>query len=341
MTGKWASEGLDMKNIVDLQVKKANEQGGINGKKIEVVVEDDAGDPRSAALAAQKLASSDVKAVIGTYGSAVTEASQNIYDEAGILQIATGSTSIRLSEKNLPLFFRTCPRDDAQGSFAAEQLLKKGFKRIALLHDNSSYAKGLADQTKKCLEGKGVEIVFFDALTAGERDYTATLTKLKAANPDVIFFTGYYPEAGMLLRQKKEMGWNVPMMGGDASNHADLVKVAGNEAAKGYFFVSPPLPQDMDTPEAKAFLKDYQAAYHAQPVSVWAVLAGDAYIAIEDALRVGKYDPEDMAKYLKTMKDKPALSGKMGFNEKGDRVGDFYRIYEVEDGGKFVLQPKN
>jgi len=338
MTGKWASEGLDMKNIVDLQVKKANEQGGINGKKIEVVVEDDAGDPRSAALAAQKLASSDVKAVIGTYGSAVTEASQNIYDEAGILQIATGSTSIRLSEKNLPLFFRTCPRDDAQGSFAAEQLLKKGFKRIALLHDNSSYAKGLADQTKKCLEGKGVEIVFFDALTAGERDYTATLTKLKAANPDVIFFTGYYPEAGMLLRQKKEMGWNVPMMGGDASNHADLVKVAGNEAAKGYFFVSPPLPQDMDTPEAKAFLKDYQAAYHAQPVSVWAVLAGDAYIAIEDA---GKYDPEDMAKYLKTMKDKPALSGKMGFNEKGDRVGDFYRIYEVEDGGRFVLQPKN
>ncbi len=341
MTGKWASEGLDMKNIVDLQVKKANEQGGINGKKIEVVIEDDAGDPRSAALAAQKLASSDVKAVIGTYGSAVTEASQNIYDEAGILQIATGSTSIRLSEKNLPLFFRTCPRDDAQGSFAAEQLLKKGFKRIALLHDNSSYAKGLADQTKKCLEGKGVEIVFFDALTAGERDYTATLTKLKAANPDVIFFTGYYPEAGMLLRQKKEMGWNVPMMGGDASNHADLVKVAGNEAAKGYFFVSPPLPQDMDTPEAKAFLKDYQAAYHAQPVSVWAVLAGDAYIAIEDALRAGKYDPEDMAKYLKTMKDKPALSGKMGFNEKGDRVGDFYRIYEVEDGGKFVLQPKN
>ncbi len=186
-----------------------------------------------------------------------------------------------------------------------------------------------------------MEIVFFDALTAGERDYTATLTKLKAANPDVIFFTGYYPEAGMLLRQKKEMGWNVPMMGGDASNHADLVKVAGNEAAKGYFFVSPPLPQDMDTPEAKAFLKDFQAAYHAQPVSVWAVLAGDAYIAIEDALRAGKYEPEDMAKYLKTMKDKPALSGKMGFNEKGDRVGDFYRIYEVEDGGKFVLQPKN
>ena len=341
MTGKWASEGLDMKNIVDLQVKKANEQGGINGKKIEVVVEDDAGDPRSAALAAQKLASSDVKAVIGTYGSAVTEATQNILAESELVQIGTGSTSVRLTEKGLPLFFRTCPRDDAQGKAAAAAIIKAGYKKVALLHDNSSYAKGLAEESQAALEKAGVKIIFYDALTPGERDYTAILTKLKAANPDLIFFTGYYPETGMLLRQKKEMGWNVPMMGGDASNHADLVKVAGNEAAKGYFFVSPPLPQDMDTPEAKAFLKDFQAAYHAQPVSVWAVLAGDAYIAIEDALKAGKYEPEDMAKYLKTMKDKPALSGKMGFNEKGDRVGDFYRIYEVEDGGKFVLQPKN
>ena len=98
-----------MKNIVDLQVKKANEQGGINGKKIEVVVEDDAGNPRSAALAAQKLASSDVKAVIGTYGSAVTEASQNIYDEAGILQIATGSTSMPSFRKEPPALLPHLP----------------------------------------------------------------------------------------------------------------------------------------------------------------------------------------------------------------------------------------
>ena len=102
--------------------------------QIDLVVEDDAGDPRSAALAAQKLASAGVKAVIGTYGSAVTEATQNIYDEAGILQIGTGSTSIRLTEKNLPLFFRTCPRDDAQGKFAAEAVLKTGAKKLWYFH---------------------------------------------------------------------------------------------------------------------------------------------------------------------------------------------------------------
>lgn len=329
-----------MKNIVELLVNKTNKAGGVNGMQIDLVVEDDAGDPRSAALAAQKLASAGVKAVIGTYGSAVTEATQNIYDEAGILQIGTGSTSIRLTEKNLPLFFRTCPRDDAQGKFAAEAVLKTGAKKLAILHDNSSYAKGLADEIKSYVNGK-VEVVFFDALTPGERDYTATLTKIKATGPEFIFFTGYYPEAGMLLRQMKEMGWSVPMMGGDAANHADLVKIAGAEAAKGFSFVSPPLPQDMDAPEAKAFLADFKAAYQSVPVSVWAVLAGDAYKAIEAALKAGKTEPEAMAAFLKALKDEPALSGKMGFNAKGDRVGDFYRVYAVDEQGAFILQPKN
>ena len=119
LTGKWASEGQDMKNIVSLLVDETNAKGGINGSKMELVVEDDAGDPRTAALAAQKLASAGVVAVIGTYGSAVTEATQNILAESELVQIGTGSTSVRLTEKGLPLFFRTCPRDDAQGKAAA------------------------------------------------------------------------------------------------------------------------------------------------------------------------------------------------------------------------------
>ena len=340
LTGKWASEGQDMKNIVSLLVDETNAAGGINGKKIELVVEDDAGDPRTAALAAQKLAGAGVIAVIGTYGSAVTEASQNIIAESGLVHVGTGSTSIRLTEKGLPLFFRTCPRDDAQGAAAAAAIVKGGFKKVALLHDKSSYAKGLADESRKALEKAGVEIVFYDALTPGERDYTAILTKLKAAAPDVVFFTGYYPETGMLLRQKKEMGWDMPMMGGDAANHQDLVKIAGAEAARGYFFISPPLPQDMDTQEARHFLEAYKARYQTVPVSVWAVVAGDAYKVIEAALAAGKTDPEDMAEWLKQLKDMPGLTGKLGFDEKGDRVGEFYRSYMVDEQGKFVLLPQ-
>ena len=339
LTGKWASEGQDMKNIVSLLVDETNAKGGINGSKVELVVEDDAGDPRTAALAAQKLASAGVVAVIGTYGSAVTEATQNILAESELVQIGTGSTSVRLTEKGLPLFFRTCPRDDAQGK-AAAAIIKAGYKKVALLHDNSSYAKGLAEESQAALEKAGVKIIFYDALTPGERDYTAILTKLKAANPDLIFFTGYYPETGMLLRQKKEMGWDVPMMGGDAANHQDLVKIAGPEAAAGYVFVSPPLPQDMDTDEAKNFLKAFKDRYKTVPVSVWAVLAGDAYKVLEAAIAKGNDDPEKIAEWLKQLKELPTLSGKMGFDEKGDRVGDFYRIYKVNNAGKFELQAR-
>lgn len=338
LTGKWASEGQDMKNIVSLLVEQANSKGGLAGDTIKLVIEDDAGDPRTAALAAQKLVSSDVLAVIGTYGSAVTEASQNIYAEAGIVQIGTGSTSVRLTEKNLPLFFRTCPRDDAQGKAAAAAIVKGGYKAVALLHDNSSYAKGLADESRKALEEAGVKVIFYDALTPGERDYNTILTKLKAAGPDLVFFTGYYPETGMLLRQKKEMGWNVPMMGGDAANHQDLVKIAGNEAAEGYFFVSPPLPQDLDSGLAKDFLDAYKAKYNSVPVSVWAVLAGDAYKVIEQGLLNGKRTGEDLATWLHDLKDLPGLSGSLGFDAKGDRVGKFYRTYVVDANGHFVLQ---
>lgn len=340
LTGKWASEGQEMKNIVGLLVDETNAHGGINGQKISLVVEDDAGDPRTAALAAQKLASAGVVAAIGTYGSAVTEASQNIYDEAQIVQIGTGSTSVRLTEKGLPLFFRTCPRDDAQGKSAANAIINGNYKKVALLHDNSSYAKGLAEQTRSVLEKAGIPVIFYDALTPGERDYTAILTKLKAADPDLLFYTGYYPETGMLLRQKKEMDWTTPMMGGDASNHQDLVKSAGVEAAKGYFFVSPPLPQDLDTTEAKNFLEKYQGKFQSFPVSIWGVMAGDAYKAIEAALAAGQTDPEKIGAWLKKLKDLPVLSGSLGFDDKGDRTGEFYRIYKVNNQGAFELQPK-
>ena len=314
----------------------------INGEEysVQLVYADNASDANKAPSAAQTLISQGVSVVIGTYGSAVTEATQNILAESELVQIGTGSTSVRLTEKGLPLFFRTCPRDDAQGKAAAAAIIKAGYKKVALLHDNSSYAKGLAEESQAALEKAGVKIIFYDALTPGERDYTAILTKLKAANPDLIFFTGYYPETGMLLRQKKEMGWDVPMMGGDAANHQDLVKIAGPEAAAGYFFVSPPLPQDMDTDEAKNFLKAFKDRYKTVPVSVWAVLAGDAYKVLEAAIAKGNDDPEKIAEWLKQLKELPTLSGKMGFDEKGDRVGDFYRIYKVNNAGKFELQAR-
>src|SRR5512136_425468 len=134
LTGSWASEGQEMKRNVELLAGELNAKGGLLGKQVEVVVEDDGGDPRTASLAAQRLSTKGVVAVIGTYGSAVTEASQTIYNEAKIIQVANGSTAIRLSEKGLKYFFRTCPRDDEQGKVAAQTIEKMGAKKVAILH---------------------------------------------------------------------------------------------------------------------------------------------------------------------------------------------------------------
>lgn len=340
MTGSWASEGQEMKRNVELLASELNAKGGVGGKQVEIVVEDDGGDPRTASLAAQRLSTKGVVAVIGTYGSAVTEASQTIFDEAGIVQVANGSTAVRLTEKKLKTFFRTCPRDDEQGKVGAQALQKLGAKRIALLHDSSAYSKGLADEINGILKAQKANVVFFDALTPKEQDYSAILTKLKAANPDVVFFTGYYPEAGLLLKQKRQMGWKVPFIGGDAINNPDLVKIAGKDAAAGFMFLSPPVPKDLDTPESKAYLAAYEKKYAEAPQSIYGVLAGDGFRVVAKAIEGAKSTKgEQVAKYLKTgLKDFPGFTGKIAFNDKGDRVGELYRVYKVDKAGEFVLQ---
>ncbi|MEZ5578677.1 MAG: branched-chain amino acid ABC transporter substrate-binding protein [Candidatus Competibacteraceae bacterium] len=189
------------------------------------------------------------------------------------------------------------------------------------------------------LKGQGARWCFRCA-DFGERDYTAILTKLKGANPDVVLFTGYYPEAGLLLRQKKDMNWQVPFLGGDATNNVDLVKIAGKEAAEGFYFLSPPQPRDLDAPDAAAFLADYQKNMFTScprsgrcwPETVSAMVAG-----IAGAMSTGWR--QDIAEYLhKDLKDYPGLSGPISFDAKGDREGEVYRVYQVDAEGNFVLQ---
>jgi len=341
VTGQWASEGQDMVNIVKLLAEEFNQAAGAEGRQVVIEVGDDGGDPKTAALAAQRLIASGVVAVIGTYGSAVTEASQDIYADDDVLQIATGSTSIRLTEKKLPLFFRTCPRDDDQGRVMAKHVQAMGIKSAAIVHDNSSYAKGLAEEVKGILDPAGLKIVFYDAITPGDRDYTTTLTKVKALAPEMIIFTGYYPEAGMLLRQKKEMAWEVPMIGGDATNNLALVDIAGNQAAEGYYFISPPGPADLTDEMSRKFMGEYQARFKTLPSSVWSVMAGDAFKVLALAVtKVEEPTSKNLAAYLHNdLKDFVGFTGPIAFNEKGDRVGDVYRLYQINGQGQFVLAP--
>jgi branched-chain amino acid transport system substrate-binding protein len=339
VTGPWASEGQDMVKVVNLLADRVNAAGGVKGRPIKIEVGDDGGDPRLAALAAQYLVDSKAVAVVGTYGSSITEASQAIYDDEGVLQIATGSTAVRLSEKGLKLFFRTCPRDDEQGLVLFRTVRDLGFKRIAVLHDNTSYAKGLADETTALFAKAGLEPVFFDAITPGDRDFTTILVAMRAKNPDIIVFTGYYPEAGMILRQKNDMKWNIPMIGGDATNNTALIEIAGKNAA-GYYFVSPPGPLDLTGPDAVRFMDEYRERHQSTPSSVWTIMAGDAFQVIVKALEnVDNPEAESLASYLHNdLKNFAGFTGSISFDAKGDRVGDVYRLYQVDDQGGFVLK---
>lgn len=341
VTGQWASEGQDMVNIVKLLADDLNKAGGAGGRMIEIEVGDDGGDPKTATLAAQRLIGAGVVAVIGTYGSAITEATQDIYAEDDVLQIGTGSTSVRLTEKKLPLFFRTCPRDDDQGRVMAKHVQAMGHKAVALVHDNSSYAKGLAQEVKDLMDGAGIKIVFYDAITPGDRDYTTILTKIKTLNPEIIIFTGYYPEAGMLLRQKKEIAWAVPMIGGDATNNLALVDIAGKEASDGYYFISPPGPSDLTDDMSLKFMNEYKSRFNTLPSSVWSVMAGDAFKVLAKAIEnVDEPSSKNLAAYLHNdLKDFVGFTGPIAFDQKGDRVGDVYRLYQVDKNGAFVLIP--
>jgi len=344
LTGDYAEEGKGFQNAIQLLVDKTNAAGGLNGQKVQLVVEDDKGDPKEAALVADRLISNKVMAVIGGYNSSATEPASKIYSDAGILHITPSATATRLTTKGYQDFFRVCFLDDRQGLFAANFMTKDmGYKNIAILHDNSTYAQGLAEATKQYLAENGVTPVFYDAINPKDNDFSPTLTKLKAANPDAVYFTGYYAQGGLLLKQAAALGLKTQWVGGNAMNNTDLIKIAGVDNAKGVLVTTEPLPNDLDYPEAKQFLADYKAKYGEDPKSVWTVMAADAYRVITNAVEQTKStDPKKLAEYLhKTFKNYPGITGPiLAFDEKGDRLGTIHKAYVINDQGAYVPYKK-
>jgi branched-chain amino acid transport system substrate-binding protein len=340
LTGDYAQEGQGFKNAVQLLVDQTNAAGGINGKKVELFIEDDKGDPKEAALVADRLVSKKVIAVIGGYNSTATEPASAIYSNAGLLHITPSSTAVRLTTKGYQQFFRVCFLDDRQGLFAANFMVQDmGYKNIAILHDNSTFAQGLAEETKKYMEKLGVTPVFYDAINPDDTDFSPTLTKIKAVNPDAIYFTGYYPQGGLLLKQSAALGIKSQWLGGNAMNNTDLIQIAGLENAKGFITTTEPLPKDLDYPEAKQFLADYKAKYGTDATSPWTLMAADAFRVIKNAVEQTKStDPKKLAEYLhKEFKTMPGITGPLlGFDEKGDRNGTIHKAYVVDDAGNFV-----
>lgn len=347
LTGDFAAEGQWAQQSVQVAAELINKKGGVLGKQIEIVVVDDASNPKDSALAAQKVIAQGLQEVIASYGSSVTAPAADLYDANKVVSVGYGCTAVRLTmEKQRPYFFRTAGRDDTQSEFfvkfATETL---GAKRIAIMHDNQDYGKGVADDAMKFMKPKidagEVEVVYFDAITPGESDYSTVVSQIKALNPDVWFYTAYYSEAALLLKQARDAGVTSIFVGNNSVPTPEFEKIAGVAAIKGSIHLNEPMPQFLSYPESKEFLDAYQAKYNELPGSIWAVYAADALNALAAAItKAGSTDPDKVASTMRTMTDAKGITGPLLFTDRGDRKDIPYYAYIYNDQGVLELYSK-
>jgi len=331
MTGDQSRFGMDFKNGVSLAVDDWNSKGGVLGKKIELIIGDDQHDPKQAVSVANKIVNDGAIGIIGHFNSSCSIPASDIYNRAGIPMISPGSTNPQLTEKGYKGVFRVCGRDDQQGKVGADFVLGQlKLKKVAVLHDKTTYGQGLADEFKKAL-GDKVQIVFYGGIVQGDKDFKSVLTSLRAKGPELIFFGGIYPEMGLLVRQAKELGLKAPFMSGDGSYAEEFVKIAGAEAAEGTYLTFTPDPNNV--PDAKDFLSRYNAKFGKEgPYSIYAYDAANIMLsAIKEA---NTADVKAVVEKLHASEFSGAM-GKIRFNDKGDVTAPPYVVWATK-GGKFV-----
>jgi branched-chain amino acid transport system substrate-binding protein len=338
MTGNNATFGQSAANGTKLAIKEMNAKGGLLGKQISLVVADNKSEAAEAANAMQKLITQDkVSAVIAPIASSSVIAGAQVNMDNKVLAISPTASNPKVTVdpntgKVRDYLFRAAFIDPFQGSVMANFASKSlKAKTAALYIDNSSdYAKGLGQFFKETFIKNGGTIVAEEAYLAKDTDFKATLTKIKATNPDVVFVPGYYQEVGMIIKQGREMGLTVPFLGGDGWDSAKLPEIAGAQALNNSFFANHYSPDDK-SPAITTFVEAYKKEYGQTP-DAFAALAYDATMMIFEAIkRANSADPVKVKDELAKTKDYPAVSGIITLNETHDAVKSAV-IIEMKDG---------
>ncbi len=331
MTGQYASFGEQMKAGAEQAVADINAAGGVNGEQLVLEVGDDACDPKQAVAVANQMAGKGVVFMAGHFCSGSSIPASAVYSEEGIVQISPASTNPKFTDERPNAdggTYRVCGRDDQQGKVAGEFLAEKfADTKVAVVHDKTAYGKGLADETKAAMEAAGKKADLYEAYTAGEKDYTALVSKLKSEGIGVLYVGGYHTEAGLMARQMRDQGMNTILVSGDALVTDEYWAITG-DAGEGTLMTFSPDPRK--NPGAADLVKKFRdkgvepegyVLYTYAAIQAWAQAAGSAgatdYDTINAALNDGTFS---------------TVLGDLSFDDKGDVTLPGYVFYEWTGG---------
>ena len=337
LTGNVASYGQAALAGGKMAVDEINKAGGINGKKLRIVEADNKSEPSESGNAATKLISQNkLIGIVGPATSGCTMAAEPIVTASKLPVVAPTATaeSITVGKdgKTRQFVFRACFIDPFQGKvMAAFANQKLKVKTVAIYRDNSSdYSKGLAEAFKKNFEAAGGKIVAEEAYLAKDMDFKAGLTKLKATSPEAIYIPGYYEEVGKIVKQAREIGLEVPMMGGDGWESPKLIEIAGKAALNKTYYSSAYSADDTD-PSTQKFIKAFKEKYQKDP-DFFSMMGYNTVVILADAYkRAGSEDGTKIADAMAKTKELPVAGGKLTYDDKHNPIVPAL-IIEVKDG---------
>jgi len=339
LTGSTANFGISSVNGIKMAADEVNKAGGINGKQIELLVEDDRSDASEAATIVTKFVTQDqVHAVLGEVASSRSIAAAPIAQNAKIPMLTPSSTNPEVTRKG-DFIFRSCFIDPVQGA-AIGQFAAKGLnaKRAAIMVDRKNdYSTGLATNITETFTKLGGQIVATTSYQEGDQDFNAQLTSIKGANPEVIFVPGYYNDVGLIAKQARDRGITVPLLGGDGWDSAQLYAIGGT-ALNGSFFSNHYSPFDTD-PKVQKFVNDYKALYNTTPDALAATAYDAAHIMFDAIKRANSTDGTAIRDALAATNAFPGVTGTVTFNQNRDAVKPIVMI-EIKDGGTYAVRER-
>ncbi len=328
-TGPNAQLGINISNGAELAIEQHNAKSGVT--QVKLTKYDTQGDPAQATNQAKKAVSDKVVAIIGPAFSGESKTADPIFEEAGIPNVSPSATAVTLGQNGWKFWHRVLANDDVQGPGDADFIAKTlNAKTVAVIDDQSEYGKGLGDAVRKQLATDGVKVAVNDAINPDASSFSSTVNKVKPANPDVVFFAGYYSAAGKLVKQLKDGGVQGTFMSGDGTLDAQFIAGGGAAANGALLSCTCSSAVGSSDPAVQKFAADYKAKFNADPAT-YSAEGFDATNAVLQAIDAGKTDPSDINDFV-TKIDFKGVSKQIKFAPNGDLASDLLFITEVKDG---------